>query len=387
MDEEGFREDLERRHLDRGTARAYIHHAKKIEKWLKKSLEEATRIGVRRWANAHRGKLKSFGSYVSAIRAYYQYVPIKGMLEEIDSIPRGEKPPKYNNLIPWGDFEEYIDNAEKEGAKEEHLVMMNLLWSEMHPNEILQLRISDIDFDKRIITSHLSPKPKAYYATEKAWRALERHIPSTDTGKTRHLLEKIRSVRSIEGITEKYFGEIGQKPKDLRRSCLEDLKNAGKTVRFDTEPVETISKEEPLPKPTIIAKNLFDKLVQEITNFGDRVHHLLPKCSEKDLQRLLEGYLLATFPDEVVSHEFPFRHSCIDVTFGKRPSIPIEVKLSREDEKIRDKIGQGSEQASEFLRASGSRKGILVVGDKKRDSETNREYNGKWRNHVYIIVV
>jgi integrase len=387
MDEKGFRANLERRRLDLKTVRAYIHHAKKIEKWLSKNLDEATGTDIRRWANAQRGELKSFSSYVSAIRAYYQYVPIKGMLEEIDSIPPIGRPPRRNNIIPWCDFKDVITEVEKEGTNEEYLIILNLLWSEMHPNEILQLRVSDIDFDRYIITSHLSSKPKTYYATKEAWGALKRRIPSSDIGKTGHLLEKIRSVRSIQGITETYFGKLGLKPKDLRRSCLEDLKNAGRTVRFVTNTVETMPKEEPLTKPPIIAKNLFDKLVQEIMNFGERVHHLLPKCREKDLQRLLEGYILATFPDEAVSHEFSFKHSRIDVTFGTRPSIPIEVKLSSENEKIRNKIGQGSEQANEFLKASGSRKGILVIVDRKHDPETKREYNGTWRNDVYVIVI
>lgn len=73
----------------------------------------------------------------------------------------------------------------------------------------------------------------------------------------------------------------------------------------------------------------------------------------------------------------------IDFVVGKDERIPVEVKLAKE--KMRPHLGTGSAQVKEFLRYSGTRKGILVIGDQERDPE--RQKYGGMQDRVYIVVI
>jgi hypothetical protein len=179
-----------------------------------------------------------------------------------------------------------------------------------------------------------------------------------------------------------------------RKSCLDDLSDAGRITRFAIEPNKGPSSiivgHEQIEEP-IISENLFDRLVKEIRNFGNRVHYRIGQIRDEVVfNRLLEGYLLAAFPDEIITPEFHFRgigirDSIIDFAIGREQKIPIEVKLT--EEKIRDDIGLGSGQVKEFLEhvGSASNKGILVVVDEKRDPD--RLKLGRDEGNVYIVII
>jgi hypothetical protein len=138
-----------------------------------------------------------------------------------------------------------------------------------------------------------------------------------------------------------------------------------------------------------VSENLFDRLVEEIRNFGNKMHERIPQIKDEgEFKRLLEGYLLAALSGEIIAPEFHFRgygkaDSIIDFTIGRDQKIPIEVKLT--EKKIRDDIGKGSGQVKEFLVSCGSDKGILVIGDKERDPE-RRKHSGM-QDNVYVIVI
>jgi hypothetical protein len=127
------------------------------------------------------------------------------------------------------------------------------------------------------------------------------------------------------------------------------------------------------------------------SNFGNRVHYRIGQIKDEAVfNRLLEGYLLVAFPDEIITPEFHFRgigirESIIDFTIGRGQKIPIEVKLT--EEKIRDDIGKGSGQVKEFLEhvVSASNKGILVVVDEKRDPERLKLSIIEGSVHIVII--
>lgn len=99
-------------------------------------------------------------------------------------------------------------------------------------------------------------------------------------------------------------------------------------------------------------------------------------------------YLLATFPDQTITRKFGFKgwkiaDSQIDFAVGKDQRIPIEAKLAQKD--TGEHLREGPEQVKQFLKYSGSKKGILVIGDQQRDPE--RQKHGGMQDRVYIVVI
>jgi hypothetical protein len=266
-------------------------------------------------------------------------------------------------------------------------VFLNLLWSEMKVKNILKLCFSDIDFDKRLITS---PTGETFGATWKAWGALEKYITRDRKGKMESLFKT--GYRNHLIITQTYLGTTyGLTPDKIWKSCKCDLVDAGRTARFFSEPnIKPISKiGEKQTAESTSSKELFDRLVEEIMNFGNRINERISQVKdEEEFKRLLEGYLLATFPNELITPEFPFKgfgkaDSKIDFTIGSDSKIPIEIKLAKK--KISEHIREGSGQVNEFLKHYGSSKGILVIGDKERDPE-RRKHSGI-QDNVFILVI
>lgn len=406
MDERGFRTFLKRRQaekkksrLSENTIRLYVNSVKNFEGWLfehqgVKRIEDAKESDINEWRLHIQNELKesTVSSYFSGIKQYYRYKPNNEMVKTIDEIiPKLPKPQPIQRSLSWTEFENIMSKAEKIGIRDSSRALLNLLWSEMTSREILELRISDIDFIKQRITSPTS-SGKTYHVTQEAWDALQKYVSIEDRGKKMRLF-KIRSVRGLERITEKYFKSVRQTPKSLRSSCQKDLVNEGKKTRFVTEPDKKRStRKKPEQKvQSRIQKNLFNKLVQEIRHFGNRVHDRIEQIKdEKEFKRLLEGYLLATFPDEIITHEFPFKgleitDSIIDFAVGNYPKIPIEVKFAKMKRRIEPYWREGLGQVHQFLKYSGTKKGILVIGDQKRDPE-RRKLSGI-QDSVYIIVI
>lgn len=392
MDEKGFKTSLEHS-LKHETIRNYVTSVKKFEKWLfehkGKRLEDADKGDFRTYAVYLQSKkyaISTVSTYFIGIEQYYRWWRKLKKAKAINEIRRNlPRPQPTLPLLSWNEFEDIVEKAKEEGISKEKLALLNLLWSETTPKEIVGLHKSDIDFEKRLIST---PSGKTYRVTQQAWDALQEFVPNRG--------EKLFTlgIRSLQILSKNF---VKQTPKQLRKSCKRDLFDTGKKVRFVYEPGKTTSlKEEKKPeekKEETKKRNLFGRLVQEIKKFGESkwIHYQIPKLkNEKELQRLLEGYLLATFPDELITHEFPFKgyentDSKIDITVGKDPKIPIEIKLA--EKKIRDHKGKGLEQVREFLdKHPKSKKGILVIGDKKRDPERIRKHSGT-QDSVCIIMI
>lgn len=379
--------------LASNTIRHYVISVKKFEKWLfkyqaKKRLEEANEADIRNW-RTYLQKEKRIATYFYGIKKYYLYTRNSEMVNAIDETLKKLRPSRpRRGLISWVDFTKMMSKAEESGIKTRDYALLNLLWSEIPSKEILRLYISDIDFEKRLITSP-KDKRKIYRVTRKAWDTLQKYVQTEDRGKRTLLFPKIRSNRSVQKIAKKYFESVRQTPKSLMLSCREDLIDAGKTVRFVTESKKKLSSKE--KEQARIARNLFDKLAQEIKEFGNRVHERIEQIKdEEELRRLLEGYLLATFPNEIITREFHFKavedtDSIIDFAVGKHRKIPIEVKLARKKRRIEPYWREGLGQVSEFLKRSGSKKGILVIGDQNRDPE--RQKLSGTQDNIHIIII
>ena len=389
MDERGFEQFLKGKKLGDDTVRLYTHSVKQFEKWLfnerqQTSLENASGRDIRNWAPNAREH-----NYLHGIKQYYNYKRNPEMVKEIDKILK--ELPKYRptpRLFDWIDFRNVMSKAEHLKIKDRDRALLEFLWSEIPRKEILELYYSDIDFEKLHITHHSGEK---HYITKEAWNALQRYVLLGDRGKKKRLFP-IQSERALQQITKKHFLSVKQTPKTLLDNCQKDLVNAGRKDRFVTEIERRLgSKPEPEQKEERIEKNLFDRLVQEIRNFGNRVRYRIGQIKDEAVfNRLIEGYLLAAFPDETITPEFHFKgigigESIIDFAIGRDQKIPIEVKLT--EGKIRDDIGKGSGQVKEFLEhvVSASNEGILVVVDEKRDPD--RLKLNRTEGNVHIIII
>lgn len=390
MDENGFRKFLKDRYKE-ATIRMYFESVRDFEGWLfkhqrKKDIEDANESDIRSWAANIQKKVPRCQPYFYGVKTYYRYKRdprenlIIQLLSRLIPLPRTQRIPFH-----WIDFEMVMSKAEGTSIKDEHRALLNLLWSEMKSEEIINLNISDIDFQNRLIASPRSGNK--FHVTPRTWDALEKYIPSGKRDRSERLFSI--GLRNLQIITNKYFGSVGQTPNSLRKSCQLDFIEAGKQERFrlTTQPDKISSPTVKLEPKT----NLFDNLIQEIKNFGNRVHYRIGQIEDEAVfNRLLEGYLLAAFPDETITPEFHFRgigirESIIDFAIGRGQKIPIEVKLT--EEKIRDDIGKGSGQVKEFLEhvVSASNKGILVVVDEKRDPD--RLKLGRIEGSVHIIII
>ena len=392
MDEDRFQKFLEDKY-QKPTIRLYFERTREFDKWLfkqrQKNIDDADESDIRSWASYIQKTVKKCQPYFSGIKTYYRWRhkdQMENLMTEIlRKLPSAQKAPQ--NTIRWKDFESIMMEVERTNISLEYRVLLNLLWSEMKSEEILNLYVSDVDFEKRLITSPAGAK--TFCVTHKAWRALEEYKPVDKRGKVERLFSK--GLRVLQHTTQKYLGMHGLTPSKIRKSCLDDLPDTGRTIRFAAEPnKEVVSRiEHEQTEGSISQKDLFDRLVEEIGNFGNRMHQRINQVKdEHEFQRLLEGYLLATFPDELVTPEFPFkgfgkRDSKIDFTIGNASKIPIEVKLA--EKKFSEDIRKGSGQVNEFLKHYGSSKGILVIGDKERDPE-RRKHSGI-QDNVFILVI
>ena len=392
MDEKGFRQYLEIKFENEHTKRQYFERTKQFENWLKKKndkhIENADESDLNNWKSYVLKEHSSWTLYLHSIKNYYifKHASQAEILKEIiKEIPPNTNRKQINML--WTDFEKNILKVKEKHIDPEHYTLLNLLWSEMESSDILNLYISDVDFERRLI----AVGDKQYQATKTAWDALEELVVPENRGKKERLFN-ITSPRAIQQITRTNLGECGLTPNRIRQSCRDALSIAGKTVIFKTfkQPYAQTST---LPqKPTDSydkkPKKLFDMLVEEISSFGGRLRLRIEKIKdENDLQRLLEGYLLAAFPDEKIYPEFPFKghkpRSTIDFVIGEE-KIPIEVEFAG-TKTMGEHKRYGSSQVNEYLEHRKIEKGILVIGDKDRD------YNNKKENgllgKVYIMVI
>ncbi len=393
MDENGFRKFLEEKKFRGSTPRTYFGGARQFEKWLfkntrKESIEYADESDIRGWvALIKKEHPTAPTNSIQGLRLYYQFK--RDPKEEIVKKILGEIPSPQRTgpcTIRWAEFERIMSEVETKRISSKNLVFLNLLWSEMKTEKILKLYVSDIDFEKRLINSSTG---ETFGATWKAWGALEKYITKDRRGKMEPLFKT--KPRNNQIIAKKYLGMYGLTPNKIWKCCKCDLVDAGRTTRFFSEPnTAPLSKTgNKYTEESTSSKDLFDRLVEEITNFGNRMHERISQVkNEEEFKRILEGYLLATFPDELVTPEFPFKgfgkaDSKIDFTIGRDSKIPIEVKLA--EKKISEHIREGSGQVNEFLKYYGSSKGILAIGDKERDPE-RRKHTGM-QDNVCIIVI
>jgi len=390
MDEKGFIRFLN----DKGKKAKYLSHVTTVERYLSanfgKSLEEANKNDIR----ACTALLTSNPTYPYGVRLYYQYLDNANAKEIIkiintEIIPKLRKP-KPQNFLRWTEFRNRMKQLEKKGISARDKALLNILWSRMKVKQIRHLRKSDINFEKKVITTR-PPDQKTYRVTPEAWEALN-HIPIERRGERKKLFPKITSDRAVQTITKKHFGIMKITPNRLRLSCEKDLYEAGKQTRFSVLDKKPSSRIEKPPKKKQ-KRRLFLRLVEAIENFGRNNHHRMSTIKdEEEFQRILEGYLRATFPDETITPELPYKgydetSPRTDFAVGKAPKIPIELKFARGN--IRDYLAEGSGQVKEFLKSSGSKKGILAIlsEDRGRVHERTREFSGLQNGDVHVVMI
>ena len=391
MDEKGFIQYLN----DNKKKKGYSYHVKTFEEWLfkqsGKSPEEANKNDILTCAPL----LTRNQSYAYGVIQYYLFLDSPNATEIIETIKTKIIPkllrPKPAKTINWKHFRYLMEQKEKKGISDKDRVLLNILWSLMKLKQIRYLRKSDIDFEKKVITTR-STDQKKYHVTPETWEALENYLPIERREKRTKLFPIAIKTVTVQKMVRDSFEGAKITPNRLWLSCKEDLFEAGKQMRFQQVDKKPSSRIEKPPKKKK-RRQLFLRLVGAIENFGSIAHDRISKIKdEEEFQRILEGYLIATFPDETITREYSYNgyietNPRIDFAVGKAPKIPIELKFAQG--KIRKFIGDGSEQVKEFLKSSRSKKGILVIlsKDRGRVIELAQDHSGPQPSGVHVIII
>jgi len=319
MDEEEFKEFLLTKKRARGTIKGYVSHVKKFEEYLlkykgHKELERANPVDIKRFVLWVARGLRDPGAPLFGIQEYYEYKRREKMVEAIkklkSELPKSKAPAPM--LITWDDFQERMEEVEKIGISDRNRALLNLHWSRMNSDEILQLRVSDVDFEKYYIKSGISGSK--FYVTEKAWNALEKYIPIEERDKRDRLFQI--SKRNLQHLVQKYFEELGQNPTTLRKSCESELIEAGLTRMF------TVLEEKPKTEVGVSKKKI-EELV-----FPTEVLEKLPPQVRKTVEGVIMNYRKG-FPN---FSAWGMRKGLID-------AIRIRFKRDKKEHKLYDKDG------------------------------------------------
>ena len=288
MDEKEFKEFCRINRLREQTINTYVSNVKKFEAYLLeyrggKGLEGANPRDIKDFISWSARETKSPRSLLYGIERYYVSIRGDEMIKAIkkikDELPKSTArvAARTRMLITWDDFQKCMEKAEKVGIKDRDRALLNLLWSRMVSREILQLRISDIDFEKFHIKGPISGSN--FYVTEKAWDALIKNIPLEERDKRKRLFP-IRP-RNLQYITKRYFKELGQTPSRLRQSCETELIKTGEKRMFK------VSKERTQKPRTEIG--VPKKEVEELV-FPTKILQKLPPQVSKTVEGVITNF-------------------------------------------------------------------------------------------------
>jgi site-specific recombinase XerD len=283
MDEERFRDFLQKKKKAQKTAKAYVSYVKKLETYLLnykggKRLEEASIGDIKDfvlWFRTGMAK-SSVNPYLSGFQKYYEYIR-KDILRDTIKEMKRDRRSKSDNLITWEHFEESMDKADRIHISKRDRCLLNLLWSRMDSDTILQLAISDIDFERRRIISRIAntSTERVFYVTKRAWHALEEHVSVEVRGTAKPLFSI--NERRLQQIVKRYFADRGQTPIKLRLSCEQDIVQAGEKERFVTNEFERISL--PISKNSLkwIDDQIENKVFRDRSDFIEKALKLMQK--------------------------------------------------------------------------------------------------------------
>jgi site-specific recombinase XerD len=240
MDEVEFRKFLKDGGMSENTVKAYISHMNKFEWYLRargNELEEANRGDIKdfaRWGVREFKRTCTINSYLYGIQKYYEFKEKDKMVETIKKLPRYKRPKSKArlDLLNWDDFQKFMKGVEKNGISNRDRALLNLLWSRMSAKEILQLKISNLNFEE----CHIILRSGTRYVSERAWVALEQYVPIEERGKKKRLFRigaRAMSMRTFHHITQRYFGKIGQTAFKLRLGFEKEIMEEGEKRAYD----------------------------------------------------------------------------------------------------------------------------------------------------------
>jgi len=324
MDEKGFKTSLQNS-LKYRTIRNYIISVKKFEEWLfeyRKKLGEAGKGDFKRYAMHLLDEKKAIGTvhtYFFGIERYYRWWRKEEKAKAIEEIRRElPRPQQRPYLLSWNDFKYMVDKTKENGVPKEKRVLLNLLWSEMTPREIVGLHKSDIDFKKRLISI---PGGKTYRVTQQAWDALQEFVPNRG--------DKIftRGIRSLEMLSKKF---MTQTPKQLRKSCERDLLDTGKKVRFVYESDKTTSlkeEEKAYPKGHAYA---FYKDIRDITKNAKNEIFVIDAYVDEELLNLYLEKIPIGVKIRILTKKPQGNFVTVAQKFKIKPKVDFEVRRSND---------------------------------------------------------
>lgn len=369
---------------EQSTQRTYMSLLNQFDTWLRnrnKTLNTADERDLRDWKQVKQDRTYFYGLlfFYKNFKFEKQETIVRQIIKELPK-PNARDTP----LIFQWQFEGYMLELEKKIKNKKHFTFLNLLWSELKLRDIINLKKSDVDFARRVINANGTD----FYITPHAWIALERFVPTEKRDKSEPLFFKSKKPRHPHSLVNKYLGkEYSLEAEIIRKSCEQELINHGRDSMFITPKAKPLFMEEQITENSK-ANNLFDELVFQLEAFSKRMRNRISEvCNENSLNRLIEGYLNAVFPEEQIIPEYSFegikQNSTIDFVIGSE-KIPIEVEFCA-GKHIGDHIRNGLGQVKECLSYNNSSsRGILIIFDKKKAYKNNVF---KLDDKVRIIVV
>lgn len=155
METISFERYLKRRRLKKNSIAMYVSHVEMFKDWLfkrqKKRLENANENDINLWFPNIKKTRKSYPTILVGLKHYYKHKNNHNMVKKIEEIQSEITTPKstLKHSIRWSDFRKAISEAEKNNIEVRNRALLELLWSEMYYEDILELRWCDIDFEKK----------------------------------------------------------------------------------------------------------------------------------------------------------------------------------------------------------------------------------------------
>lgn len=219
-----------------------------INKNLCKVCEEDIRAYLS-YLNKSNKSISTIRRIISSFKSFYKYLYLNDYIEKKDyplvkiSYPKQEK--KLPKFIYYNDLLEIIEKSshDKYGLRDKLIIEM-LYATGLRASELVNIKISDIDFNnRRIIVTGKGNKQRIVYYGEYAEEVLKKYIAKYDLNKDNYLFinskgQKItdRGVRYIiDNIMKKLSIKVHVTPHVLRHTFATDMLNNGCDIRVVQE--------------------------------------------------------------------------------------------------------------------------------------------------------
>jgi len=243
---------IESKNYSDNTLNAYINDLYYFKLFVKKDLDKVTYEDVRdylEYLNLQKEKPSSVKRKISTLKAFYKYLYINGYIDKKDYPMNKISSPKLDKRLPkfiyYNDLLEMIRESsnDKDGIRDRLIIEM-LYATGVRVSELVNIKISDIDFDnKRIVVMGKGAKERIVYYGEYAEEVLRKYIDTHNVHNNDYLFlnskgYKItdRGIRYIiDNIMQRLSVKVHVTPHVLRHTFATDMLNNGCDIKVVQE--------------------------------------------------------------------------------------------------------------------------------------------------------